>query len=144
MNKISLFLSGLAIVLMTGCTAESVNSDDPKSVLIHYFELLVKEDYDGMVHLYGGSYERLQGYLPHVDPNDKARLFHDWVHITGGQIVRVHEIISEEEISPGKFKFRIVFERPDGTIFRDGLVYDYIVEKMDGKYKVMDVPPMLA
>lgn len=134
------------LLIMTGCTEKTeVYPDDPEAILRSYFESLYDENYDRVVTYYGGTYELLQGYHPQMNGNHHAELFRAYIEITGGQLVKIDSIINVKEILANEeYQYELTFIDKEGNSFREGMVYTYGVKKVDGKFKVMDLPPYLA
>ena len=132
--------------LVTGCIEKSEKyPDNPETVLQAYFNSLYEENYDQVVNYYGGTYELLQGYNPQIDSNDHAALFKAYIEINGGQLVKIDSIIKNKEIRMNEeYSFELTFIDKEGNSFREGMVYMYSVNKIDGQYKVMELPPYLA
>lgn len=143
--KIYFILISLLFIL-TGCTEKTEEyPDDPETLMKAYFNSLYDENYDKVATYYGGTYEELQGYHPQMDNNDHAALFKAYIEITGGQLVKIESIININEIRTNEeYSFELTFIDKKGNSFREGMVYTYSVKKVDGRYKVMELPPYLA
>lgn len=134
------------LLVMTGCTGKAEEyPDDPETLVQAYFNSLYDENYEKVATYYGGTYEELQGYHPQMNGNDHAALFEAYIEITGGQLVNIESIIKINEIRTNEeYSFELTFIDKKGTSFREGMVYTYSVKKVDGQYKVMELPPYLA
>jgi len=134
------------ILLVTGCATETLEyPDDPESVVRAYFSALYEENYAQAVKYYGGTYEDLQGYHPQINAQDHEALFRAYIEITGGQLVTVASIIKVDEIRANEeYAIDLTFIDKSGKSFREGMVYTYTVKRIDGKLKVMELPPYLA
>lgn len=142
-----LFLNLFALLLLiAGCTEKiEVYPDDPETIVQAYFKSLYDENYNQVIIYYGGTYEELQGYHPQMDGNDRAALFRAYIEITGGQLVKIDSIVKMTEIrADEEYSFELTFIDKEGKSFRGGMIYTYSVKKVDGQFKVMELPPYLA
>lgn len=131
-------------MLAAGCAEKAEHyPDTPEAVIRAYFDSLYKGKYDRAVEFYGGSYEEL--YYSKTESNNLEELFKAYITINGGQAVKINSIVETTEIQPNEeYSFKLTFLDKQDKSFRDGMVYTYSVKKINGQYKVMELPPYLA
>jgi hypothetical protein len=133
-------------MLVAGCAEKAEEyPDTPEAVLKAYFNSLYDEKYDQAVKYYGGTYEELQDRYPSIKTNNHAELFKAYVTITTGQVLNINSILETADIIAGEeYSFKLTFVNKEGKLFREGMIHTYIVKKVNGQYKVMDLPPYLS
>ena len=128
--------------------------DAVRQTLEQYFAFLVNGQYDQAVNLYGGSYEWLIPNNPDIDPANKAALFEAGCRHNGLVCsLTIKDIVSAEQLSPEQIRFTVEFQNSDGSLFILGPCcgateeemppvsqFNYLVQKVDGAWLVMDLP----
>jgi hypothetical protein len=116
-----------------------------QEALLTYFSLLHEQNYAEAANFYGGSYDLLRDWNPTIDPNDYAALFENGCTINGLMCLQVLNFV-EEQVSPDEFKFIVEFMNEDGSLFVSGpetapqSQFTYIVQKVDGRFLIQDLP----
>ena len=147
MKKILIIL--LTVLLFTvGCTStiQSSKESNPDEIIIQYAEAISNKDAKTIVLLYGGDYEFMEIFSEEQYRNDKEKVVENYLKVIPEKIY-FNEIQNKNEVSKDEFEYEITFKNENGTVFevgdsetRNG-VFKYTVRKIDGKFKVMDVPP---
>lgn len=157
----------LSLVMLTACQ-QSVNTppapSEPvqsaeevaaASVLFDFFGALEAGEYTRAVSYFGGSYEVLEGYNPTVDPADTATLFRNACSINGFSCLNVRDVVLVDRPREGEFVFDVTFSTREGNLFTLGpccgaseeeqptvSVFPVrVVGGVDGRYRVVDLPP---
>ncbi|QUH26211.1 hypothetical protein HZR23_11055 [Serpentinicella alkaliphila] len=143
----------LLIILLTvllfaiGCTStQTKNVLNPDEIITQYAEAISNKDAKTIVLLYGGDYEFMEIFSEEQYRNDKEKVVENYLKVIPEKIY-FNEIQSKNEVGKDEFEYEVTFKTENGSIFevgdsetRNG-VFKYIVRKVDGQYKVMDVPP---
>jgi hypothetical protein len=136
----------------------SVSPDDEgqesaRSTLEAYFAYLNAGNYTEADRLYGGDYEPLPVMNPDLDPTDGAALLEAACTRNGFICLQVKNFVNIAQITDTVFRITFEFQNPDGSLLVFGpccgadpedeppqTQFDYIVEKLDGEFKVKDLP----
>ncbi len=140
-----LLIVAFVCIGIVGCSASNEKNNEvlPEQVLQSYFDSIANNDFKAVVSLYGGDYDLLQSYNPDISPTDYESLFRNFINHNGGQIVKIEQIHDKKNISDDEFQFDVTFTQ-EGEKFRNGLHYTYTVKKINGQWKVMELPPYLS
>ena len=125
-----------------------------KAVLKSFFLSLNGGDYTHAAELFGGSYDVLENMNPGIVSGDPVPLWRNACTMNGFQCLKVKRIVKTKRISDTEYHFTIEFKTTDGNLFilgpccgetesdQPGISQFIItVRKVDGGYKVMDLPP---
>ena len=127
---------------------EKVNGfsdENPQDILEQYILAIANQDAEKLVEFYGGSYEGFINLSPETDPNDKQKLFEQYLKLIPK--ISLNEMLDQSEGSKDEYQFVITFKQEDGTLFQtrelDTITneFTYTVTRVDGKLKVMEHPP---
>ena len=144
-----LFIIALvAMLLVVGCTPKGQESEDanPDNIITQYAEAIAEKDASTIVQLYGGGYEFMERFSDEEHRDDKEKVVANYMKLIPDKI-SFNEIQNKNVISEDEIEYEITFKNQDGSIFevRDAdtkfSVFSYIVKEIDGKFKVMNVPP---
>lgn len=133
------------------------NPDDlsaARAVLISYFSALLTKNYNQVVTLYGGSYQELANNNPSISPTNYTSLFQAGCTLNGFVCnLMVRNFVREVQLSATDFRFTVEMQNPDGSLFVLGpccgadpqkepswTQFDFLVKKVDGVFKVQDLP----
>jgi len=122
--------------------------ENPQDTLEQYIQAVADQDAKTLVELYGGSYQGLINLFPETDPNDKQKLFDQYLKLLSK--ISLEEILEQTEVSKDEYKFVITLKQEDGTLFQTrefDIITDkftYTVKGVDGKLKIMELPPYQA
>ncbi|WP_194841639.1 hypothetical protein [Sporosarcina obsidiansis] len=125
-----------------------VVAENPQDTLEQYMQAIANQDATKLVELYGGSYQGLMNLFPETDPNDKQKLFEQYLKILPK--ISLNEILEQTEVSKNEYKFVITLKHEDGTLFQtrefDVITdeFTYTVKRVDGMLKLMELPPYQA
>lgn len=125
-----------------------VAADNPQDTLEQYMQAIANQDATKLVELYGGSYQGLMNLFPETDPNDKMKLFEQYLKLLPK--ISLNKIIEQTEVSENESKFVITLKHEDGTLFQtrefDTITekFTYTVKRVNGKLKLMELPPYQA
>ncbi len=121
------FLSiiGLCFLLLCtqGCVVSEKKSDVDlqlaRNVLITYFSLLHHHQYDAALKYHGAGFDRFQYWNPDIELSNHLVLLQ---HGCDFQLrcMEVRDILSQRQLSPTEFLFRVQFSNEDGTLFTRG------------------------
>jgi uncharacterized lipoprotein NlpE involved in copper resistance len=163
MKKKILFACLICAFLLVGCSNNNeansdkmsppantnVNADEnPQHTLEQYIQAIANQDAVKLVELYGGSYQGLMNLSPETDPDDEQKLFNQYLKLMPN--ISLKEILDQTEVSKDEYKFVITFEQEDGTLYQTREFdtindkFTYTVKRVDGKLKVMELPPYQA
>jgi hypothetical protein len=139
--------------------AEAIYEEDSQAashLLQFFFNSLWNRDYETSVERYGGSYEILQDWNPELAPDDHAGLLKNGCEKNGLECLPLRRIVEENWVSPDEIRFIVEFLNPDGSRLERGgccgasledssiqTQFEYTVKQIDGRWKVMDLPPYL-
>ena len=129
-------------------SGEQISDENPQEILELYIQAIANQDAEKLVELYGGSYQSLMNIFPETDPNDKQKLFEQYLERISK--ISLKEIVEQSEVSKDEFKFVITFKEEDGALFQTrefDIITDkftYTVTRVSGKLKVMELPPYQA
>lgn len=121
---------------------------NPQETLEAYMQAIASQDAEALVELYGGSYQGLRNLFSETDLNDKHALVKQYLEL--GPKVSLKEILSRTEVSKDVYTFVVAFKNEDGTRFGvrefDTITdtFTYTVKMVNGKLKVMELPPYQA
>lgn len=113
-----------------------------------YMQAIASQDAEALVELYGGSYQGLRNLFPETDLNDKHALVKQYLKL--GPKVSLKEILGRTEVSKDVNTFVVAFKNEDGTRFgvrefdKITNTFTYTVKMVNGKLKVMELPPYQA
>jgi len=119
--------------------------ENPQDTLEQYIQGIANQDAAKLVELYGGSYQGLINLFPETDPNDKQKLFDQYLKLLPK--ISLKEILDQTEVSKDEYKFVITLKQEDGTLFHtrefDTITdkFTYTAKRVDGKLKMMELPP---
>jgi len=133
------------------------NADDlsaARSVLISYFSALATKNYNQVVTLYGGSYQELANNNPSISPTNYPAMFQAGCTLNGFVCnLMVRNFVREVQLSTTDFRFTVEQQNPDGSQFvlrpccgadpqqePPWTQFDFMVKKVDGVFKVQDLP----
>lgn len=152
MMKRMIFVCVICAFFLAGCSNNNrVNSDkmspdeNVQHTLEQYLQAIANKDADTLVELYGGSYQGFMNLSPETDPDDEQKLFNQYLELIPN--ISLKEILDQTEVSKDEYKFVITFQHEDGTLFQtqeSDIITDkftYTVKRVDGRLKVMEVPP---
>jgi hypothetical protein len=125
-----------------------------RTVLVAYLSALVTRNYSQVVSLYGGSYQELANNNPSISPTDYAALFQAGCTLNGFVCnLTIRSFVREVQLSATEFRFTVELQNPDGSQFVLGpccgtdpqqeppwTQFDFMVTKIDGVFKVQDLP----
>ncbi len=153
MRAMSMCLIFLAIAV--ACSAAIDQSESGRVVLMDYFRALNEERYSEAAGLYGGSYQILREMNPDLPADSYASLWERGCLVNGLQCLAVLSATFKEQVG-STFIYNVEFRAADGGRFVLGPCcgadpgsapqvhsFEYRVELADGKYRVMDLPPLL-
>ncbi|WP_438349515.1 hypothetical protein ACP8HI_02175 [Paenibacillus sp. FA6] len=145
----------LMLVVVVGCsnnTQEYSGKVEAEVTLRQYTDAIADQDAGALFELYGGSYEWigsfLGGFLPELDLEDKKNLFE--AYVVQGLVPRIslNEMLEQKEVNKEEYIFEVNYLNEDGSAFVTREVdtikdkeFTYTVKKVDGKFKVMELPP---
>jgi len=138
----------LTLSQSTNSKEESKNDnaiENPQDTLEQYIQGIANQDASKLVELYGGSYQGLINLFPETDPNDKQKLFDQYLKLMPK--ISLKEILEQTEVSKDECTFLITFKQEDGTLFHtrefDTITdeFTYTAKRVDGNLKVMELPP---
>ena len=146
-------LLGSLFIVLAACTrAPAAEVGHARDTLLEYFEALHAGEHQRVVELYGGSYELLQEWNPNVDPEDHELLFWYACNVNGLVCLQIKDIVREDRVGDG-FVLTVEFQQNNGELFVLGPCcgasdegnpsqsqFDFMVRKMEGRYKVLDLP----
>jgi len=144
-----LFIIALvAMLLVVGCTPKGQESEDanPDNIITQYAEAIAEKDASTIVQLYGGGYEFMERFSDEEHRDDKEKVVANYMKLIPDKI-SFNEIQNKNVISEDEIEYEITFKNQDGSIFevRDAdtkySVFSYTAKEIDGKFKVMNVPP---
>ena len=151
MKKI-IFISVICAVFLVGCSNNNeANLDQMSSeenlqhTLEQYIQAIANQDTEKLVELYGGSYQAFMNLSPNTDPDDKQKLFDQYLELIPN--ISLKEILEQTEVSEDEHKFLLTLKHEDGTLFQtrefDTITdkFTYTVKRVDGRLMVMEVPP---
>lgn len=151
MKKI-IFACVICAFFLVGCSSNNEANPDkisPDENLQHtleqYMRAIANKDAETLVELYGGSYQGLMNLSPETDPDDEQELFNQYLELIPD--ISLKEIVDQTEVSKDECKFVITLKHEDGTLFQtqefDTITdkFTYTVKRVDGRLKVMEVPP---
>lgn len=148
------------ISFLAGCIALPTTSDvdidteEARTSLVSFLNLLQTKKYNEAVPLYGGEYEQLQVFNPQIEPSDHVAL---WTWVCENQLLRCLQVrsVTLKHHQGDTYVFQVEFSNPDGTRFVLGPCcgatetemppvsqFEYTVTKSaEGKFVVMTMPP---
>jgi len=91
--------------------------DQARNTLQAYFDALADKRYADAAKLYGGDYRPLAAYNPDVGADDHRTLLERACTANGFHCLKIKEVIQEETIAPGSFRFVVRFQQADGSVF---------------------------
>jgi hypothetical protein len=134
---------------MSPPVSTNINTEEnPQHMLEQYIQAIADQDAVKLVELYGGSYQGLMNISPETDPDDEQKLFNQYLKLMPN--ISLKEILDQTEVSKDEYIFVITFKQEDGTLFQtrefDTITdkFTYTVKRVDGKLKVMELPPYQA
>lgn len=116
----------------------------PDEVLRQYFVSIENQEYHIAAELYGGDYEMLRSNNPEVAPDDYQTLLKRYMELHGGTVVKIDKILKKTNVSEDEYVYELTFLSSDNKPFRNGLHYTYTVKKINGQFKVLELPPYLS
>lgn len=153
MRAMSVCLIFLAIAV--ACSAAIDQSENGRMVLMDYFRALNDGRYADAAGLYGGSYQALREMNPDLPADSYAALWERGCQVNGLQCLPVLSATFKEQVG-STYIYNVEFKAADGGRFVLGPCcgedpasttpvhrFEYRVELADGKYRVMDLPPLL-
>jgi hypothetical protein len=129
-------------------SANGISDENPQDTLEQYIQAIANQDAVKLVELYGGSYQGLINLSSETDPDDKQKLFEQYLKLIPK--ISLNEILEHSEGSKDEYKFVITFKQEDGTLFQtrelDTITnkFTYTVKRVAGKLKIMELPPYQA
>ncbi len=149
-------LSGIAseIVQQINVIADPEELKSAESGLENYFKALQSKKYFDAASLYAGDYELLVNDNPDINASDYPALFERACTQNGFVCdITIKNIVNVVQLGEGAFRFTVEFQNSDGTLFilepccgsdisefPPVTQFDFVVKKVDGTYKVMDLP----
>ena len=138
---------------LAGCSNNSNEANTNKvspdenlqQTLEQYIQAIANQDTEKLVELYGGSYQAFMNLSPDTDPDDKQKLFSQYLELIPN--VSLKEILDQTEVSEDEYKFLITLKHEDGALFQtrefDTITdkFTYTVKRVGDSLKVMEVPP---
>ncbi|OGO13884.1 MAG: hypothetical protein A2Y93_00430 [Chloroflexi bacterium RBG_13_68_17] len=147
-------LTAALLVTLPGCSAASSDEVPMAEAIVQgYFAALSEGRFDDAAGLYAGDFEELSAINPDVDPQDHALLFERWCTQNGGVCLPILAIVSRDVLDDGSVRFRVQFSNADGSLFEIGPCcgevdtgqrtneFDYVVRRIDGDLRVLQLPP---
>jgi len=135
----------LVLLFLVGCRGiQKQEISDPELVLTNYIIAMENKDTDIILEHYGGNYE----ILDEIDPKNRNNALKDY--LTSIPALHLNKIIEKKEISVNEYEFVVNFAISTGEIFETknttstNSTFKYPVKKIDGKFKVMELPPYQA
>jgi hypothetical protein len=124
-----------------------------EQILADYLAALREADYAEASALYGGSYEIMLDHNPAIDPADHAALFEAACTINGAVCnLSLRSVVHVAALGSGIYRFTVELQDPAEALFElwqcctdtpDRPPYTqfaFLVEQVDGRYRVMTVP----
>lgn len=155
MMKKIVFACVICALFLVGCSNNNEANSDKISpdenfqqTLEQYIQAIANKDAEKMVELYGGSYQGLMNVSPETDPDNEVELFNKYLELIPN--ISLKEILDQTEVSKDEYQFVITLQHEDGTLFQtrefDTITdkFTYTVKRVDGRLKVMEVPPYQA
>lgn len=155
-NAVTVIILTCLALALGGCGQSSITDAETQqaaAALQAYFNALSQGRYAEAVELYGGSYETPQYFNPDVNPQEHEQLFELVCTVNGLQCLQVHEILQSKRLDADTFSFLITFTGRDGGVFVLGPCcgadetqmppvsqFTYTVKRIDGQFKVMELP----
>jgi hypothetical protein len=147
------FLLLSAFFALAACMrAPAADVDHARETLLDYFEALHAGEHQRVVELYGGSYEVLHEWNPTVDPADHELLFWYACNVNGVVCLQIKEIVWEHQ-DGDDVTLTVEFQHNNGELFVLGPCceandednpaqsqFDFTMRKVDGRYRVLDLP----
>ena len=123
-------------------------ADSAELALKAFFGALNDGRYSAASQLYGGSYDVLRQYNPHLGANDRFNLLKAACEQNGFQCLRVRRIVAND-YDGSEYRIVVEFAGADGGRFVraiDGQSrFAYVVRGgSDGRFRVLDLPPYVA
>ncbi|UQZ32741.1 hypothetical protein C2I18_03715 [Paenibacillus sp. PK3_47] len=150
--KKMIFACVICALFLVGCSSNNEANSDKMSpdenvqqTLEQYMQAIANKDAEKLVELYGGSYQGLMNLSPETDPEDEQKIFNQYLELIPN--ISLKEILDQTEVSKDEYKFVITLQHEDGTLFQaqeSDIITDkftYTVKRVDGKLKVMELPP---
>ncbi len=129
---------------------------EARHALLTFFSALGERRYAEAIHLYGGSYELLEGWNPDIRAAEPLALWRAACERNGLQCFPRLEVLREEELSPGEYRFTLHFLTRDGRVWKLGPCcgeteesmppvseFSYIVRRTGERFVVLDLPPYM-
>lgn len=120
----------------------------PQDALEQYMQAIANQDAAKLVELYGGSYQGLINLFPETDTSDKLKLIDQYLKLLPR--ISLNEILEQTVVSKDEYIFVITLKLEDGTLFHTREFdtttekFTYTVKRVDGKLKMMELPPYQA
>jgi hypothetical protein len=166
MKARNLFLPRMGVILLfglilAGCALYATRPNSTQAPMVRarqaleaYFNNLAAGRYTEAAALYGGDYQVLADNNPDLDFNDHAAMFQNACQVNGFVCnLAIKNYVSESQPSENEFVFVVEFQTADGALFTLGpccgadptesppvTQFEYHVQKVNGKYLVMDLP----
>lgn len=154
MRKVN--LTFVLLIVLASCSPVNLDegASQAKSTLMDFHTALIAGEYQKASFLYGGSYEILQDMNPGQDPDDFPALWQSACTMNGFQCLMVKRVDLTEQINGDEFRFTIEYQNADGSTFQLGPCcgeseidspritrFTVKVTRINGQFKVMDLPP---
>lgn len=155
LRKVPLVSMIWLLLVLVGCSnnLEGYSGKvEAEETLRTYTKAFANQDASVIYELYGGSYEWLEsflrGFLPEIDLADKKGIINNYVKQGIMPRISLNEILEQKEVNEDEYVFVVNFINEDGTPFitreadtiRDK-EFTYTLKRVDGKFKVMELPP---
>lgn len=132
----------------------SADLETARATLTQYFSALKSANYPEVMNLYGGSYETLQTWNPDVDAQNRVELWKRGCTQNGLRCdLSLDKILQAEAIGTDTYLIEVSFKSSDGSLFQLGPCcggdatqqppkseFDYTVQKVNGQFRVMELP----
>jgi hypothetical protein len=129
--------------------------DAAQLALSEFFQLLFQEDYVAALDLYGGDFEELRYFNPDLPQNDLLGLLQRGCQQNGFFCkLTVGNVIETNQTDDITFEITVQLMTPNGELFQLGPCcgadpasnppvtrFTYNVQKIDGRYRVLELPP---
>ena len=145
---------GAEIVGQVQTTPNTQDLEAARQTLQDYLAALAASNFTSAVNLYAGSYEVLQNNNPTTPAASYTTLFQQGCALNGFVCdLSILNIVHTAQLSETDFRFTVELQKTDGSLFLLGPCcgadpaveppwsqFDFLVSKVNGVFKVMDLP----
>ena len=154
---LAIILTLVGAMAFSGCWLGLEKSDRAEKALRDFFHHLVQDEYAAAVGVLGGDIRNLAVLNPQVDPGDAAGLLQVGCQGGGLHCLPVRILTFNEQTNKIEYVFTVQFSNQDGSLFvlpaccgvtpsiPPRFEFEYrVIEGSEGKFRVLDLPPMDA